>query len=443
MIDDELQGWIDKSLNDTASDEESCALEERLLGDARARDHYLNAVNLHASLRRRFSAEAEAPSVTPMPTVARRRFGIGLAIAASLVLLVGISSVLLRPSSPTAVIAHVVGAYGDAGLAYTAGDSVEPGRLVVSRGLMRLDFSNGARVTIEGPAQMEVVNEMRMILHRGVVTATIPESAIGFVVDTSSAHVVDLGTSFGVSVSEEGLTDVCVFDGEVEVSSPEANPTEAAPRLVREGQAIRADEDSNAIDSMDYETSRFENAWPVNSGVLQTTGSMRFVSPGPDFHPGNYEDNEHIVVFPERREFIPDEAIRVDMVDPGQYAKSHYEEKPTLLIEQALTSYLLQLNAYPDGENPNQRRSVRGQITFAKPIVGVIMANRLLKESEVIFGIPDVDYPGPRMIEARPEGDQRRGFDTVILTADRRTLIIELQENPGNLDQFRVLVEAE
>jgi hypothetical protein len=47
------------------------------------------------------------------------------------------------------------------------------------------------------------------------------------------------------------------------------------------------------------------------------------------------------------------------------------------------------------------------------------------------------------MIEARPKGDQRQGFDTVILAADRRTLIIELQENPGNLDQFRVLVEAE
>ena len=47
------------------------------------------------------------------------------------------------------------------------------------------------------------------------------------------------------------------------------------------------------------------------------------------------------------------------------------------------------------------------------------------------------------MIVPRPEGDQREGFDTVILAADRRTLLIELQENPGNLDQFRVLVEAE
>jgi hypothetical protein len=131
------------------------------------------------------------------------------------------------------------------------------------------------------------------------------------------------------------------------------------------------------------------------------------------------------------------------MVDPGQYEKRPNEELPTLLAEQRLTSYLLQLNAYSEGEKPNRRRSVRGQITFAKPIVGVVMANRLLKKSEEVFGLPGVEYPVARMIEARPKGDQRQGFDTVILAADRRTLIIELQENPGNLDQFRVLVEAE
>ena len=54
------------------------------------------------------------------------------------------------------------------------------------------------------------------------MTATIPESAVGFVVDAVAAHVVDLGTSFGVSVSDNGQTGVCVFDGGVEVSLPRA-----------------------------------------------------------------------------------------------------------------------------------------------------------------------------------------------------------------------------
>jgi hypothetical protein len=133
----------------------------------------------------------------------------------------------------------------------------------------------------------------------------------------------------------------------------------------------------------------------------------------------------------------------VDLIDPGEYAKSLYRDKPALSPGRRLTSYLLQLDAYPEGKNPNRRRSVRGQITFAKPIVGVITVDRLLKESEAIFGIPDVDYPTARTIEPRPEGDQRLGFDTLILAADRRTLLIELQVSPGKLDQIRVLVEAE
>jgi ferric-dicitrate binding protein FerR (iron transport regulator) len=439
MNDDELQDWIDKSLNETATDEELRALEERLLEDEQARDHYLNAINVHASLQRRFSVMEEPASVIPFPTVARRRFGVGLAIAASLAVIIGVASLMMKTSSPMAVIAHVVGAYGEGEVAYEVGETVQPGAVVVSRGLVRLDFANGARVTIEGPARAEVINEMRMVLHRGVVTATIPESAVGFVVDTPSAHVVDLGTSFGVSVGEAGLTDVCVFDGEVEVSSPESDGTNA-PHLVREGQAIRASEAT--IDSVAYETARFENAWPVNSGVLQTTGSLRFVSPGPDFHPGNYEDNEHIVVFPERRGFIASDTIRVDLIDPGEYAKSLYRDKPTLAPGRRLTSYLLQLNAYPEGKNPNRKRSVRGQITFAKPIVGVITVDRLLKESEAVFGMPNVQYPSARTIEPRPEGDERPGFDTLILAADRRTLMIELQVSPRHLDQVRVLVEA-
>ena len=343
-----------------------------------------------------------------------------------------------------AIVTQAVGAYDSEGVAIGSGHQVDSGPFRLNRGIIRLDFVNGARLAVEGPAMMEIIDEMRVVLVSGVITAAIPESAIGFVVDTNNAHVVDLGTAFGVSVGDSRITEVCVFEGEVEVShSALHGQREGTPHLLREGEAVRANGAMNSIDSIVYDTSIFENAWPVNSGVLQTTGSMRFVSPGPDFHPGNYKDNEHIVVFPERRGFIPSETIRVDMVDPGQYAKTRHEEKPILLTKQQLTSYLVQFNARPEGDNPNRRRSVRGQITFTKPIVGVIMANRLLSESELVFGLPGVEYPGPRMIEARPAGDQRPGFDTVVLAADRRTLIIELQEHPSDLDQFRVLVEAE
>ncbi|MDG0965505.1 MAG: FecR domain-containing protein [Opitutales bacterium] len=442
MKDKEFQDLIDQSLNETISEVDLKALEERMLQDPKARIHYLNLVGLHASLRRRFSTQQEGNGTIPFPRKSIFTRKTVWAIAACLVLFFGML-VLQISNRPFAEVAHVIGAYRADGVIYKTGETVESGILSLTRGLLRLDFSNGARVTVQGPAELEVFDENRILLHQGLVTATIPKSAVGFVVDTVAAHVVDLGTSFGVSVSENGHTEVCVFDGEVEVSLPSGDGAGEDPHLVREGEAICASVDSSEIDSVSYETSQFENALPVNYGVLQTTGSMRFVSPGPDFHPGNYKDNEHIVVFPEKKGFLSNESIRVDMIDPGEYEKANYDEKPTLVPHRAMTSYLLQLDAYPEGENPNRRRSVIGQITFANPIVGVITEDRLLNQSEEVFGIPGVDYPSARTIEPRPKGDEREGFDKLILTADRHSLILELRENPGHLDQVRVLVEAQ
>jgi hypothetical protein len=440
MIDRDLKDLIDQSLNETIGEDDLRALEQHLFEDPVSRLYYLKSTNLHASLRRRFFVKQNPGNILSCTNHFFTTRRVLLAVAASLVLFFGMLSLWI-PSPSVGEVAQVVGAYRDNGVAYEIGEAVEPGSISISRGLLRLDLSNG--VTLEGPAELEVFNESRVVLHRGLVTATIPESAVGFVVDTMTAHVVDLGTSFGVSVGEDGQTEVCVFDGEVEVTASQEGEGNLLPHLVREGEAIRTRIDSSVIDSVSYETSQFENAWPVNYGVLQTTGSMRFVSPGPNFHPGNYEDNEHIVVFPERRNILAKESVRVDMIDPGEYAKSHYREKPSLSTGKALTSYLLQLDAYPEGKNPNRRRSVRGQITFANPIVGVITEGRLLKDSEVVFGIPSVDYQTARTIEPRPEGDRRPGFDSLILTADRHSLILELRENPGHLDQVRVLVEAD
>ena len=439
-----IESLIDKAINETASNGELAELEQYLLGDPFARERYLNAVSMHAALRRQFSSHGV--SMTPeLPREPWRKkwmaLTIGVATAACLMLVAG-TIYHFRTSQSPAVIAETVGAYSDSGVPYASGETLHSGPLTVSRGIVRLDFSSGARVAVAGPAQLELVDEMRLVLHRGVVTATVPESASGFVIDTDSAHVVDLGTAFGVSVSDAGLTDVCVFEGEVEVSAPPTAPNSMTPQLLKEGEAIRSSKASNSIDSVVFEASQFENAWPMSSGVLQTTGAIRFVSPGPGFHPGNYQDNEHIVVFPEREGVLPRENVRVDMVDPGVYAKSPYREKRLLATGQRITSYLLQLDAFPEGKNPGRRRSVSGQITFANPIVGVITMDRLLRESEVIFGVPGVAYPSPRTIEPRPEGDQRRGFDSLVLAADRRTLFVELQENPGHLDQVRVLIEA-
>ncbi|MEM7559286.1 MAG: FecR domain-containing protein, partial [Planctomycetota bacterium] len=167
----------------------------------------------------------------------------------------------------------------------TLGEEFGEGKLKLEVGLARLDFRNGATVTLQGPAEFEILSADKTTLSSGILTASIPESAVGFEVLTPTMDVVDLGTAFGVSVGADGETDVCVFEGEVEVSLSESQDT---PQLVREGSAVRSRAKSNAIDSVDYSTVRYEDAWPVTSGVLQATGLMKFVSPGPDFVPGKF-----------------------------------------------------------------------------------------------------------------------------------------------------------
>ena len=435
------------------TDAEFLELEDRLRESSQLRQRLVEYRSIEAALPSALPSGTIQPVESDSPakdSVIRHLRIEVLAMAAAIMLLVG-GIAYLWPRNSTdvqsgdtpypAVVTQAVGAYDNSGVAIRSGQQVMSGHLALQRGVIRLDFVRGATLAVEGPAEIEVIDEMRVVLLSGVVTAKIPDSAIGFVVDTDTAHVVDLGTAFGVSVGEDGTTDVCVFEGEVTVNRK--RPTSSQSTLVREGQAVRASDQSPTIESTSYEVAAFENAWPVNSGVLQTTGSIRFVSPGPDFHPGNYEDNEHIVVFPERSGVILNETIRVNMVDPGQYEKSRNPEHLTIPAGRRVTSYLLQLDAFPSEQFPNRRRRVHGQITFANPIVGLITQTGLLKTSEAVFGNPDVDYPTPRAVEPRPAGDQRPGFDNVVLAADQRTMILDLEVSPQKLDQLRVLVEAD
>jgi len=101
--------------------------------------------------------------------------------------------------------------------------SLFPGqRLALGGGLVELAFDSGARLILEGPVAADIVSSAAVRLDRGRLTATVttvPGQTTGprFTVETPTATVTDIGTSFGVAVSEAGLTDVSVFDGLVDL----------------------------------------------------------------------------------------------------------------------------------------------------------------------------------------------------------------------------------
>ena len=163
-----IEALIDKAINETASQEELLKLEEHLLSDSLVRERYLHAVNMHAALRRQFVSRPE--SITPesinRELPGRSHLGkfaalsIVVACAACLMLIAGAFLIVSGTSQVPAVIAEAVGAYRDSGVAYVSGELLDSGPMNVSRGIVRLDFSSGASVAVEGPAQLDLVDEM-------------------------------------------------------------------------------------------------------------------------------------------------------------------------------------------------------------------------------------------------------------------------------------------
>jgi hypothetical protein len=101
--------------------------------------------------------------------------------------------------------------------------SLMPGTtLALDRGRVELAYDSGATVVLEGPAVFTVAAAASAVLDRGMATITVAGPGPGdgqprFTLQTPSATVTDLGTSFGVLVSDTGETSVSVFDGLVDL----------------------------------------------------------------------------------------------------------------------------------------------------------------------------------------------------------------------------------
>ena len=70
--------------------------------------------------------------------------------------------------------------------------------LLLREGIAELWFDNNARITIEGPAEFQIMSLDQIQLNYGRIYAHIPAEAIGFSVNTPAGKAIDLGTEFGV-----------------------------------------------------------------------------------------------------------------------------------------------------------------------------------------------------------------------------------------------------
>jgi FecR protein len=165
----------------------------------------------------------------------------GLAAAAILMALIswrGAWPFGAREGTSKSVATLVGGAscqWGSGTLPTEFGARLSRGRLRLTEGLARITFDCGAEVTIEAPADFEVVSSWRCVLHGGRLVGAVPPAAVGFIVDTPTVVIEDKGTAFGVNVRRGGSADIQVFAGQVDVHPHGPGPVAA----MKEGQSLR------------------------------------------------------------------------------------------------------------------------------------------------------------------------------------------------------------
>jgi hypothetical protein len=230
----------------SATEAEMRALNVLLRRDSSTRDEYLMRVELHtrlASGRDLFSQTADAAascrlpgistddrrnvfSLNPAVPATRRKPVRVLALAACLMFIAGGVWTLWfkqsatrngATSSAVAMLTRAVDArWGGNSAPLRVGSALGPGWLRLESGLAQVVFYSGARVVIEGPAELRLVSPQEAICPIGRLLAEVPEPARGFRLGTDHVNVVDLGTSFGIEASH-GRTEVHVFKGKVEL----------------------------------------------------------------------------------------------------------------------------------------------------------------------------------------------------------------------------------
>ncbi|MEM1297424.1 MAG: FecR family protein, partial [Verrucomicrobiota bacterium] len=278
--------------------------------------------------------------------------------------------------------------------------SMAAGHYRLQSGSIDLLFTDGARVSVSGPASFNLKGARHIHLDSGNLVAQIPEEALGFIVTSPQSEVVDLGTEFGVSVSEGGETDVHVLDGLVEVL-PRIPNGNTKGVMIPEGQARRFNGKPGTpsteipVSSRDHliGNQRFNEL-----GLRMLRGSVRVVkeiSKGDLV--GNRTGRNWIDLVAEQGTVTLEQPLEVTINAPGSYREFGFTGR-SLSSGITVNSYLLHFR-------PSSFKQVHGVIRFGQPIVGVICNGTHLQNTDPKFGISSVHYPetpGPRGMEPGP-----------------------------------------
>ncbi|GAA5118765.1 hypothetical protein JIN84_22680 [Luteolibacter yonseiensis] len=297
-------------------------------------------------------------------------------------------------------------------------------------GLVRLDFKNGAVAAVEGPMKLKVVSGMAIELESGRMNGWCPDTAHGFKVHTKSAVLTDLGTSFGITTTQDGKSEFMVLDGLVEVEKGDEKIR------LEEGAAIKSSMDQ-AMRAVAFDPSAFTKTWPFSNGILTTRGAVIPAPPDTAEKLALLENDKHILVIPERRGIPFDHEIQAEITEPGTLPGDISGEVRTLspVSGKRLSSFLIRYN--PVGVISEEHfLCFEGEVTFDRPVLAISCLNGPLAHGDPVFST--ARWPDPlRGIEL---SQRLNPPDSVTLSPDRRTVKLIFYAG-ASTDDVRVILE--
>ncbi len=185
-------------------------------------------------------SDAKAKDIAIKFSLPKKRMLKYVAVAASLLMFVGLWGFLGDRQIPVAALTNISNAKWE----------IEPQELLFNQeyklisGLAEIEFYDGAKVVLEGPVNITLESANGANLTYGKLAATVPEKAKGFTIKTPCAKFIDLGTEFGVSV-DDSSSSLSVFYGQVAVVMPGDSFDESY--IVNTGEQVLARQDDSAL----------------------------------------------------------------------------------------------------------------------------------------------------------------------------------------------------
>ena len=167
------------------------------------------------------------------------------------------------------------------------------------------------------------------------------------------------------------------------------------------------------------------------ASITATSAGVSVVDPAPaSVAEGALESDVDLFAFLERTATLSSD-IEVDIVTDGTYSGANVPNS-TISAGTGYSSFFIQ--ADPVGQ-PSNRISLTGTITFDQDILGIIISNDLLDDTDSILGSPTTTYI--------PSSGQRNraleSSDSITINGNQLTLNL-LRVTGDGVDQLRVLV---